>query len=140
MKKTTIIKILIMYAVAVLCAMCARAQDCACKQAEFSCYPDCDFAAIKTIEIPVSSNYLVNIKPKPGEAMDIRLYFGTDSLTVINVDVAEFTAKVCMLYFNSRKLKYEDYTGLKVINHKHGQYPGIDRQMPLQVAKPMTKE
>jgi len=122
---------------AIFLGLTCNAQDCGCNKTSrqfFSCYPDCDFTVIESMEIPGSANELVRIAPRPGEEMDVKLYFEgkTDSLTYLNVEAINFTYQVVELYFFTQDprpwvARLHDFDSIVIINHRYGPHPTIHR-------------
>lgn len=111
-------------------------EDCGCSGKPsrhlFSCYPDCDFTTIQSIEIPGSGNELTAIAPKPGYSMDVKFYFNTagkiDSLTYLDAESINFNYNVCELYyFEGYSPIVRGFESMVIIDHRYGPHPSLFR-------------
>lgn len=113
----------------------ANDEDCGCSGKPsrhlFSCYPDCDFTTIQSIEIPGSGNELTAIRPRTGYNMDVKFYYQAtdgkiDSLTYLNVEAINFNYEVCGLYLaNDWQTTAKGFMSMVVIDHRFGPHPQI---------------
>lgn len=116
-------------------------EDCGCSGKPsrhlFSCYPDCDFTQIETIEVPGSGNELTAIRPRTGYNMDVKFYFKddygkVDSLTYLDAESINFNYSTCQLYYFTEDKQpltpiVKGFESLVVINHRYGPHPSIFR-------------